>query len=116
MANPPSITDLTNQLKALAAEGPGKDFKVTEAGYNQYISALKGYRSQLTTHYHTATKSLTDLGSVGTFPSAEAAKSELQGNVTPDALTALNNQIEYLEQLENTVHTLYSQFHAQDTA
>jgi hypothetical protein len=119
MTNQPSISDLTNQLKqltqSLESGGGGKDFSMSEAAHKKYMTQIQEYRKTLTMLHQQAAR-LTSYGLVGSFPSALQTKTQLADDVTPAAVTSLNQYIAYLEQFENAVNAAFNKMQAEDEA
>jgi hypothetical protein len=118
-SNQPSISDLTNELKqltqSLESGGGGKDFQMSEAAHQKYMTHIKDYREKLTALRHQAA-GLTSYGPVGSFLSAVDTKSQLAGDVTPSAVASLDLYTSYLEQFENAVNAAFNRMQAEDEA
>ena len=119
MGNPPSITDLTNQMKQLAQSlahgGGGKDLRMTPQAHQQYVNLITEFQQTLATQRNVAA-SLTDYGDVGNFISAVSTKDQLASITTQNAVTALDQYIALLDQFQNTVDAAFKKVQAQDNA
>lgn len=113
----PSITNLTNQMKQLAESAPGKEFQMSEASHQQYMSLINEYRTALNEQISNATQ-LADYGNVPNLASAHHTKSFLTNDVHGPAglLPQLKEYIAYLDEFEKTVNAAFSRMQAADDA
>jgi hypothetical protein len=118
-SNQLSLGDLTNQMKKLAQSvaqsGAGKDLRLSDTAYQNYINLIQEYRTALTEQYSKAA-GLADYGHPGGFASALHTRSNLINDVhgPNGALARLKNYIAYLDEFENTVNAAFKKMQAED--
>jgi hypothetical protein len=118
-SNQPSLGDLTNQMKhiaqSVAESGGGKDLRLSETAYTNYISLIKAYQNELADAYSKAA-SLADFGNVGGFASALHTKTNLINDVhgPNGALARLKSYIDYLDKFEIAVTAAFKKMQAED--
>jgi hypothetical protein len=119
MADQPSISDLTNELKqltqSLQSGGGGKDFRMSEGAHQKYLKHIEDYRTTLHGLRQQAA-ALTSYGPVGSFPSAVGTRTQLADDTTPAGVASLDLYIAYLEQFENAVNAAFNRMQAEDQA
>lgn len=108
---PPSIDDLTNQLKQLTKQinhsDAGKNLQLSEVSRKKYTTLIGNYRKALQEQSEKAAR-LVHYGNVGLLPSALQTKSNFTQYTTPDAVKSLDHYIAYLEELENAVNAAHN--------
>lgn len=116
---PPSIGDLTNQLKQLTKEitdsKAGKELRLSEASRKKYKTLIGNYRKELQELSHKAAK-LVHYGNPGLLHSATQTRSNFTDALTPNAAKSLDHYIAYLEELERAVEAAHNRMLADDAS
>lgn len=99
-----TIEDLTSVLKVLKEHGE-PDLKLSETTRDEYTKLIEEYRKVLT-EQRDALSSLTDVGSLCLYASAVETKSNLENDAKgPESIyDSLDNYIDYLDTLEDTIN------------
>src|SRR5436190_882376 len=114
---PPSIADLTNQIKQLGQSGDGKDLQLSPAAQHDYTQLIQEFRDELQRHLDRA-KQIPDYANVGNLWSAVQTKDNFRSDLTGPAafLESLGHYIDYLQQHEDAANAFFNRMQAEDHA
>jgi hypothetical protein len=110
------IGDLMTNLQQLAQAGPGKDFRLSEAGRQQLLNAISTFQQDVDWCINQATK-LTNYGHPGTFQSAHNQITNFQQAVNHPIngiVPNLTGYHAYLGKAHDTFNTWCGEVHAVD--